>query len=134
VAKTTNPYCAVLGITVPSVEAAKDAPDANYYALLIVALLERGQAMTLPEVAERLEKAGVAQRRRALVSLKRCRPARAPVYRDGDLYSLDPYDDETDLWAFRLGLRPRKLASLRVVRDDRGPLPDADSPFNPHYS
>lgn len=126
-ANTTNPYCAVLGIAVPSVETAKDAPDANYYSLLIVALLERGQPMTLPEVAERLEKAGVAPRRSALASLKRCKPGRAPVYRDGDLYSLDPYDDETDLWAFRLGLRPPKTASLRVVRDAPVPLPDPDS-------
>lgn len=71
--------------------------DANTYALLITALLERGAPMTLSEVAERFEAAGVAHRDAALASLKRCRPARAPVYRDGDTYGLDPYDDELDL-------------------------------------
>ena len=39
----TNPYCKALGIQVPSLERAKNSPDANYYSLLIVALLERGE-------------------------------------------------------------------------------------------
>jgi hypothetical protein len=41
--------------------------------------------------------------------------------RDGDLYALDPHDAETDLWAFRLGLRP-----LPIVARDPGPLPSLD--------
>ena len=89
---TTNAYCEALGIQVPRVEVARHSPDANYYSLLIVALLERGEPITLQEAAKRLEEAGVAPADRALASLKRCRPARPPLYRDGDLYALDPHD------------------------------------------
>ena len=35
-------YCEALDIVVPRLEFAKDSPDANYFALLIVALLEHG--------------------------------------------------------------------------------------------
>ncbi len=113
---TTNPYCKVLGIKVPCLEAAKNSPDANVYALLIVVALERGEPITLTQVATRFEEAGIATYKQALASLKRCRPGRPPLYRDGDMYALDPYDHEADLWAFRLGLRPPKVAALRVVR------------------
>ena len=56
----TNPYCEQLGIPVPRLEDVKDHTDANTYALLIVSLLERGDAMTLEELAQRFEQAGVA--------------------------------------------------------------------------
>lgn len=125
----SNPYCAVLGIRVPCLEVAKESPDANHYALLIVALLERGGPITLEEAARRFEEAGVATADEALGSLKRCRPARPPIYRDGDLYALDPHDNEADLWAFRLGLRPPRALPLRVIRPDSGPLPSPDSPL-----
>lgn len=99
-----NPYCERLGIAVPSLAAARSRPDANTYALLIVALLQRGRPMTLADVALDFEAAGIVDHADdALFSLSRCRPARAPVYRDGDLYSLDPHDAELDLWVFRLG-------------------------------
>jgi len=124
---TTNSYCEVLGIQVPDLEAAKDSRDSNYYALLIVVLLERGEPVTLQEAAQRFEEAGVSSAESALASLKRCRPGRSPIYRDGDLYALDPHDVEADLWAFRLGLRPPKAAALRVVRPDPGPLPSVDA-------
>lgn len=122
----TNRYCEVLGINVPSLEQVRDQREANTYSLLIVALLERGNAMTLGEVAERFEAAGVAHTERALQSLKRCQPGRAPVYRDGDHYALDPHDHEVDLWVFRLGLRPPKVPVVRPVPD---PLPDLDEPL-----
>lgn len=102
----TNDWCDVLGIERPDLAAVKDHRDANTYAQLIVALLEHDAPMTLAEVAQRFEEAGVAPRDRALRSLKRCKPGRAPVYRDGDHYTLDPHDAELDLWVFRLGLRP----------------------------
>jgi len=124
-----NPYCEALGIEVPRLELAKNRPDANYYSLFIVALLERGEPITLEEAAQRFEEAGVATRTESLASLKRCRPGRPPIYRIGDLYSLDPHDDEADLWAFRLGLRPPKVAPLRVVRPQVGPLPSHDKPL-----
>lgn len=124
-----NPYCKALGIKSPDLEVAKHSPDANYYSLLIVALLERGEPITLQEAAQRFEAAGVAPAESALASLKRCKPGRSPIYRDGDLYALDPHDAEADLWAFRLGLRPPRAPSLRVVRPEAGPLPSVDSPL-----
>jgi len=126
---TTNPYCQALGIRVPRLETARQRPDANFYSLLIVALLERGEPLTLAEVAGRFEEAGVAPAARALASLKRCKPARAPVYRDGDRYALDPHDDELDLWVFRLGLRPPRVPALTVVRPAPPPLPAPDEPL-----
>lgn len=122
----TNPYCAALGIAPPRLEKAKDSSAANFYALLIVALLERGGPLTLAEAAARFAEAGVAPADRALASLKRCKPGRPPIYRDGDLYALDPHDDETDFWLFRLGLRPPRVPLLRVVRPAAAPLPSAE--------
>jgi hypothetical protein len=59
--------------------------------LLIVALLERGELMTLEAAAARFAAAGITSTAdEALASLKRCKPARAPIYRDGDSYALDP--------------------------------------------
>jgi hypothetical protein len=117
----TNAYCDVLGIPVPALEGVAGHPEANTYSLLIAALLERGGPMTLADVARRFEQAGIAFADEALVSLSRCRPARPPVYREGDLYALDPYDDEADLWAFRLGLRPPEAS--------RPPEPPAPVPL-----
>lgn len=124
-----NPYCEVLGIDPPRLEVVKDHVDANYYALLIVALLECGEPITLEEAAQRFEAAGVASPAGALASLKRCKPGRPPIYRDGDRYALDPHDDEVDLWAFRLGLRPNKAVRLRVVKPEPEPLPSPDEPL-----
>ncbi len=81
--------------------------------------------MTLVEVAARFEAAGIAEHARALRSLQRCKPGRPPVYRDGDLYHLDPHDDELDLWMFRLDLRPPKIAS--TPRKVPEPVPRASS-------
>jgi hypothetical protein len=125
-----NLYCQALGIPVPRLDDVKSHPEANYYSLLIIALLEHGGPMTLADVARRLERVGFAPAASVLGSLKRCKPARAPVYREGDLYALDPYDEETDLWAFRLGLRPPKGGpSLQIVRPDPGPLPSIEEPL-----
>jgi hypothetical protein len=126
---TTNPYCDALGIRVPRLEEAANAADANTYSLLIAALLERGEPITLEEAAARFAEAGIAPAHRALSSLKRCRPARAPIYRDGNRYALDPHDHDADLWAFRLGLRPPKAAPLALVRQDPPPLPPPGTPL-----
>ena len=125
----SNPYCAALGIDVPNLEKVRSEPDANYYSLLLTALLERGEPMTLREAAERLEEVGLGPREQILASLKRCKPGRSPIYRDGDSYSLDPHDDEADLWVFRLGLRPPRAVPVRVVRPDAGPVPSPDEPL-----
>jgi hypothetical protein len=126
---TGNPYCDALGIEVPRLEAAARSADANYYSLLIVALLERGGPITLEEAARRFEAAGIAPAPWALHSLKRSKPGRPPIYRDGDLYALDPYSEETDLWAFRLGLRPPAAPPPKPVRGAEGPLPSPDEPL-----
>ncbi len=125
----TNACCEALGIAVPSVEAVMGHPEAKSYSLLIVALLESGRPMTLVEVARRFADAGIAPAERALLSLKRCKPARPPVYRDGDRYALDPHDDELDLWAFRLGLRPPKVRPTPTRRPEPAPLPGPDQPL-----
>ncbi len=87
-------WCQILGITPPRLEAVKNHREANTFTLLIVALLERQELMTLAEVAERFEAAGIAPR-----------APRAPVYRDGDRYGLDPYDDLLRLYTLMLDLR-----------------------------
>jgi hypothetical protein len=105
-----NSYCERLGIAVPSLKVVRCHPKANTYALLIVTLLQHGRPMTLDDVAQEFAAAGVVSHvDDAYFSLKRCRPARPPVYRDGDLYALDPHDHELDMWAFRLGLRPPRV-------------------------
>ncbi len=114
-----NSYCERLGISVPSLAAVRNHSEASTYALFIVTLLESGQPMTLDDVAGRFIATGVFDDLDdAIRSLKRCRPARPPVYRDGDLYGLDPHDHELDMWAFRLGLRPP-----RVQRREPAPAP-----------
>ena len=75
----SNAYCRALKIDPPSIEAVRRHAKANTYALLIIALLEKGEPMTLEEVAARFERAGIAASDAALHSLKRCRPARPPV-------------------------------------------------------
>lgn len=106
----SNSYCEALGIEVPRLERVRDHPEATTFALLIVALLEGGGPMTLMEVAERFEQAGAGGVDAALRALQRCRPARPPVWRDGDRYGLDPHDGELDLRVFMLGLRPPRLS------------------------
>jgi hypothetical protein len=128
---TVNLYCSVLDIDPPTLEQVRDHPDANTYSLLITALLERGGPMTLAEVAKRFDQAGIAPAFAALRSLQRCRPDRPPVVRDGDHYAIDPHDDEADLWAFRLGLKPPRGPRLRLVPADPGPLPGPDTPLTP---
>ena len=116
---TSNSYCDILGISVPSLEQATKSPDASSYSLLIALLLERGEPVTLEYAAQRFEEAGIAPRDRALASLKKCRPRRAPIYRDGEFYALDPHDDQAELWAFRLGLRPAKVPPCVLSRKSR---------------
>lgn len=127
---TSNAYCAVLGISPPRIDDARSSRDANYYSLLIIALLERGAPMTLAEAAARFAAAGVtSSAHEALAALKRCKPARAPIYRDGESYALDPHDDEVGFWLFRLGLRPARSAPLRVAPNTSAPLPSGDKPL-----
>ncbi|HXJ34907.1 MAG TPA: hypothetical protein VMS22_12820 [Candidatus Eisenbacteria bacterium] len=127
----TNDWCRALGIEPPTLEAVAHHREANTFALLLVALLERGEPMTLAEVATRFEEAGIAGRAQALSSLKRCKPGRPPAYRDGDRYHLDPHDDDLDLWVFRLGLRPPRVARIAPPVLGAAPLPNPDVALTP---
>ena len=77
----SNPYCERLGIQVPVLEELVGRAETNTYSLFLVALLERGAPMSLPEAALRFERARIAPAERALQSLQRCRPRRTPVHR-----------------------------------------------------
>lgn len=125
-----NPYCDALHIPVPSLARVKEHREAGTFALLIVALLERGGPMTLVEVAQRFDDAIIQPAPFALRSLKKCKPARAPVYRVGDRYELDVHDDELDLWLFRLDLRGPKVPRLNVVPKPPPPRPGQDVPLS----
>ena len=122
----SNPWCTTLKIDQPSLAAARYHREANTYVLLIVALLEKGAPMTLVEVAAAFDQAGVADAWTALAALKRCKPARAPVYRVGELYHLDPHDEDLDLWVFRLGLRPPRVAAAPPPLPVESELPRDD--------
>jgi len=97
-----EPWCEILRIQPPRLESVVGHREATTFALLIVTLLERAAPMTLAEAAERLAQAGAGDRQTLLASLSRCRPARPPIYRDGDRYTLDPYDHDGALWVSRL--------------------------------
>lgn len=118
----TNSWCQALGIAVPRLESVVGHRDANTFSLMLIALLEAGVPMTLEQIAKRFDAAGVADADCALASLKRCKPARPPVYRDGDFYALDPHDDDLDLWVFRLGLRPPRVT--RAAPPEPTPRPN----------
>ncbi len=123
-----NPYCEALKIAVPSVEKAAQSRDASSFSLLIAVLLERGGPVTLEEASQRMAAAGIGHEDALLASLKRCRPGRPPIYRHGDQYALDPYNDETDLWAFRLGLKPPRAPTAKSQAEPK-PLPGPDKPL-----
>ena len=79
----TNDWCRTLGIEPPTLDAVAHHREANTFALLLVALLERGRPMTLAEAAMRFEQAGISGRARALSSLA-VHP-RAVVVQEADL-------------------------------------------------
>ncbi|MEW5850532.1 MAG: hypothetical protein AB2A00_17230 [Myxococcota bacterium] len=125
----SNPYCQALNISPPSLAAVRSHPAASTFRLLLVALLERGGPMTLPEVARRFEEVGLAPAPVSLESLRKCRPARPPVYRQGETYCLDAHDDEVDLILFILGLRPPKRQPLPLVHAAPPPSRPLDEPL-----
>jgi hypothetical protein len=78
-----NRYCERLGIDVPRVEAVAERGTAKLFHLMVTALLERGAPMTLDEIADRLEAAGVvAETGDVAYSLQKAWHGMEPVYRD----------------------------------------------------
>jgi len=55
----SNPWCRALGIDVPRLESVVGHREANTYSLMLVALLERGEPMTLAQIADRFAEVGV---------------------------------------------------------------------------
>lgn len=85
-------YCERLGIPRPNLEAVAEDPRVKLFHLMVVALLERGEPMTLGEIADRLARAGVESNIVDLsTSLQKAWHGLAPVRRlpDGKL-ALDP--------------------------------------------
>ena len=62
---STNAYCKALGIEIPQLAAVARNREADWYSLLVVALLERGEPITLEEAARRFEETGIADADRA---------------------------------------------------------------------
>lgn len=117
-----NRYCEILEIPVPRLEQVVGHREANNFGLLVAALLERGGPLTLAEAARRFAEAGAAASPEdALASLQRSKPARSPVYREGDLYHLDPHDYEARIWAVMLDLRPRAAPAAPALPVPPGP-------------
>ncbi len=127
----SNAWCRILGIDPPNLEQVASHREAIPFSLLIVALLERGEPMTLQAVAARFAAAGIMDEARALLSLKRCKPGRAPIYRDEDRYHLDPYDSELALWVFRLDLSRPRPPVVEVPKAVPPPLPGPEVPLTP---
>lgn len=120
-------WCKTLGIERPTIEAVAGLREANTFALLIVALLERDEPMTLADAAEGFEAAGVMDYFDALLSLQRRKPGRPPLYRDGDLYHVDAHSDEARLWVSRLGLRPPRVPAAPQKAVEPAPLPGPET-------
>jgi hypothetical protein len=131
-----NSYCETLGIEVPVLErvvrsrSPLDGAPPSLFHLLVVALLERGAPMTLEGVAEMLEAAGAGPIGSVLASLRKVRPARDPVFRDGDLYGLDPHSEELDRIVFRLGLRPARVVAPKPPAVEAAPRPGPEQPLS----
>ena len=125
-----NRYCERLGIKVPRLEDSLAKRDARLFHLMVVALLEHGQPMTLEQIVARLEAAGVrpgyggARSTDLSDSLKKAWHGMDPVYRDTQgRYGVNLDSSELDLLLWLLGLRPGRHESTSFP-----PPPDPAAP------
>ncbi|WP_437572712.1 hypothetical protein [Sorangium sp. So ce542] len=117
-----NRYCERLGIAVPRVEDVAAQGTAKLFHLMIVALLERGGPMTLDEIAERLESAGVLAETGDLAhSLKKAWHGMAPVYRDATGH----FGLDLDALALHVVMRATGLLATRAAPPPPAPAPPA---------
>ena len=102
----TNPLCERLGIAVPHVEDVKGRRGVKLFHLLVVALLERGEPMTLDEAVARLRAAGVEAPGGDLTgAVQKSWHGSPPVYRDvAGRLGVDPLSDALLLILFKLDL------------------------------
>ncbi len=82
--ESSNSYCARLDLPVPRVEKViAEKADAKLFHLMVVALLEHGEPMSLEAIADRLQTAGVdAATGDMKTSLLKSWHGRKPVFRD----------------------------------------------------
>lgn len=123
----SNDWCRILETETPKLEQVVGHREANTFALLLVALLERGAPMTLAEVAARLAEVGYGGEAWVLRSLQRCKPGRPPLYREGERYHLDPHAREAGFWVRRLDLRP---PPEKLPRRAAEPVPGPEVPLS----
>ncbi|MCC7144660.1 MAG: hypothetical protein IT349_21375 [Candidatus Eisenbacteria bacterium] len=124
-----NRYCETLKIDPPNLGQVRALRSVATFDRLLIALLERGEPMTLTAVAERFDSAGVAPAAFALEALKKCRPGRPPLYRDGDLYGVDCHHPELDLRLFILGLRAARAPRVQLVKLTAPHPPSPEEPL-----
>jgi hypothetical protein len=120
-----NRYCERLGIAVPRVEDVAERGTAKLFHLMVTALLERGAPMTLDEIAERLDAAGVdAETGDIAYSLQKAWHGMEPVYRDATGrfgLNLDAFDLRIIVRTIgleRRAERPPPLPARAVPGDD----------------
>lgn len=106
-----NRYCARLGIRPPRVEeflARGGSP--RLFPLIVIALLERGESMTLEQLVDRLASTPVGDRERLEVLILRSWHGLKPVVRDGrGRFRLDLHCAEVEFFLHDHGLRPRAV-------------------------
>ena len=125
--ESSNSYCARLDLPVPRVEEViAEKADAKLFHLMVVALLEHGEPMSLEAIADRLQTAGVeAATGDMKTSLLKSWHGRKPVFRDDrDRFALEVSAWELRSIIFKLNLRPAERPSanwppqIEPVADD----------------
>ena len=125
--ESSNSYCARLDLPVPRVEKViAEKADAKLFHLMVVALLEHGEPMSLEAIADRLQTAGVkAATGDMRTSLLKSWHGRKPVFRDDrDWFALEVSAWELRSIIFQLNLRPSERPSadwqpqIEPVADD----------------
>jgi hypothetical protein len=101
-----------LGIERPRFDVVAKRRTATRFSLMVAALLEADRPLTMREICERFEAAGIASAAVALASLRKARPERSPVYKVGELYELDVKDDEMFFQLCDAGLQPPRPARV----------------------
>ncbi len=113
-----NPYCSKLGIAIPDLRAIVERhKKVKLFHFMVVALVQRGEPMSLTEIARRLYEVGVGASIADLeLGLKRAWHGSEPVHKRPDgLYALDLTSSDLDLILYMTGARPpRHLISTQT--------------------
>jgi len=124
--ESNNSYCARLDLPVPRVEdVLAEKADTKLLHLLVVALLEHGEPMSLEAIADRLQAAGVqAATVDMKTSLLKSWHGRKPVFRDyRDWFALEVSAWELRSIIFELNLQPSVVPST-YEQPQVEPVPD----------